>query len=99
VSDGDKVFEFFDDFESGVIDTTNKWEPGGTATIVDNSYPSPYPIGEDKVLDVNYDHYLYSKNTFPPPFAYRCSSPESFKIRGKLYKYQKKNGDRKAKSM
>ena len=61
VSDGDKVFEFFDDFESGVIDTTNKWEPGGTATIVDN----PYPIGEDKVLDVSYDHYLYSKTLFP----------------------------------
>ncbi|MCW3135558.1 MAG: DUF2341 domain-containing protein [Canidatus Methanoxibalbensis ujae] len=74
VSDGDKVFEFFDDFESGVIDTTNKWEFDGTATIVDN----PYPIGEDKVLDVSYDHYLYSKNTFPPPFAYRCSGASSF---------------------
>jgi len=74
VSNGDTVFEFFDDFESGVIDTTNKWEPGGTATIVDN----PYPIGEDKVLDVSYDHYLYSKNTFPPPFAYRCSGASSF---------------------
>ena len=73
-SNGNKVFEFFDDFESGVIDTTNKWEPGGTATIVDN----PYPIGEDKVLDVSYDHYLYSKNTFPPPFAYRCSGASSF---------------------
>lgn len=35
---GDNVFIFFDDFEGGSIDTTNKWEIGGDASfLIDNS--------------------------------------------------------------
>ncbi len=74
VSDGDDVFEFFDDFESGVIDTANKWESGERfATIVDN----PYSSGGKKVLDVSHGNRLHSKDTFSPPFAYRCSGASS----------------------
>jgi len=56
--EGNQVFEFFDDFNDGVLDT-NKWAISGTASVTESG-------GIVSVLGDTADDALYSVQTFSP---------------------------------